>query len=93
MTTTPAPSGEAVSASSSTPAPARSPRTPRRAPADLPFSFADEALARRLAAERGEPEWLLADRLAAAAAFAALPMESNQLYTPYADLRGALLEG
>ncbi|MBI2777624.1 MAG: SufD family Fe-S cluster assembly protein [Chloroflexi bacterium] len=92
MTTTPVPSGEAVSASSSTNAPARAARASRRAPADLPFSFADEALARTLATERGEPKWLLADRLAAAAAFAALPMESNQLYTPYVDLRGAVLD-
>ena len=67
-------------------------RSPRRSPTDLPFGFADEDLARRLAAERSEPDWLLADRLAGAAAFAALPTESNQLYTPYIDLRGAVLD-
>jgi len=67
-------------------------RAPRRSPADLPFRFATEALARELAAGRAEPDWLLAERLAAAAAFEALPVESNQLYTPYVDLRGAVLD-
>ncbi|MBI2763586.1 MAG: SufD family Fe-S cluster assembly protein [Chloroflexi bacterium] len=42
--------------------------------------------------ERGEPDWLLADRTSAAAAFAALPVETNQLYTPYVDLRAAVLD-
>lgn len=79
MPTTAAPSG----------APAR-PR--RRAPADLPFSFATDALAETLATERNEPDWLRADRLAAAAAFDQLPIESNQLYTPYIDLRNASLD-
>jgi len=67
-------------------------RTPRRSPADLPFRFATEALARQLAAERGEPDWLRDERLAAWQAFEALPVESNQLYTPYVDLRGAILD-
>jgi Fe-S cluster assembly scaffold protein SufB len=67
-------------------------RPARRAPSDLPIRFADRALAERIAAERGDPEWLLADRLAASDAFAALPIEANQLYTPYIDLRGASLE-
>jgi Fe-S cluster assembly scaffold protein SufB len=39
-----------------------------------------------------EPDWLRADRRAAFDAWAALPSESNQLYTPYIDLRGARLE-
>jgi Fe-S cluster assembly scaffold protein SufB len=54
--------------------------------------FADRALAGRLASERGDPAWLLADRLAAADAFATLPIEANQLYTPYIDLRAAALD-
>ncbi|HXI46358.1 MAG TPA: hypothetical protein VNH13_08650, partial [Candidatus Acidoferrales bacterium] len=68
-------------------------RAPRRAPAELPFSFADRTLAQALAAERGEPAWLRDDRLAAVEAFDTLPTESNQLYTPYVDLRGASLDG
>ena len=64
-------------------------RTPRRAPADLPFGFADRGLAQALAAERDEPAWLRDERLAAFAAFESLPVESNQLYTPYIDLRAA----
>ncbi len=73
----------------------RSPRpsAPRRAPAQLPFTFADRALAGTLAAERAEPAWLAADRLAAWEAFDRLPTESNQLYTPYLDLRSADLLG
>jgi Fe-S cluster assembly scaffold protein SufB len=67
-------------------------RAPRRGPADLPFRFADRALAETLATERAEPDWLLADRLDAAAAFDALPVEANQLYTPYVDLRSAVLD-
>jgi Fe-S cluster assembly scaffold protein SufB len=69
------------------------PRPVRRAPTDLPFAFADEALARTLAAERGEPDWLLAERLAASTAFDTLPLEPNQLYTTYLDLRLAELGG
>ena len=74
------------------PTPAPRARAPRRAPGDLPFSFADVALAERLASERREPTWLRAERVAAATAFASLPVESNQLYTPYLDLRGASLQ-
>ncbi len=46
-----------------------------------------------IAAERGEPAWLLEDRLAALVAFEALPVEASQLYTPYVDLRAASLDG
>jgi Fe-S cluster assembly protein SufD len=74
----------------STPA---STRPARRSPADLPIRFADGALADRIAAERGDPDWLLADRLEALEAFESLPIEANQLYTPYIDLRAAALEG
>ena len=72
--------------------PARPSRAPRRSPADLPFRFADRGLAQALAAEREEPDWLRAERIASWQAFEALPVEANQLYTPYVDLRGALLE-
>jgi len=68
------------------------PRARRRAPADLPFHFADRALASHLAAEREEPDWLRAERDAAWQAFEALPVEGNQLYTPYIDLRAADLD-
>ena len=73
---------------------ARSPRATtaratRRAPADLPFVFADRGLAQALAAERDEPGWLRDERLTAFAAFDSLAVETNQLYTPYIDLRAA----
>ena len=65
----------------------------RRAPAELPFTFADAALAAALGEERGEPDWLRGERTAAAADFARLPVESNQLYTGYVDFRAADLSG
>jgi Fe-S cluster assembly scaffold protein SufB len=74
-------------------APVARPRPVRRAPTDLPFTFADEALATALAAERSEPAWLRAERIAAWKAFDALPLEPNQLYTTYLDLRNAELTG
>ncbi|MEO8463098.1 MAG: SufD family Fe-S cluster assembly protein [Chloroflexota bacterium] len=64
-------------------------RTPRRSPADLPFSFATAELIDSIVDARQDPEWLKADRLEALAAWNALPVESNQLYTPYVDLRAA----
>jgi Fe-S cluster assembly scaffold protein SufB len=67
------------------------PRPARRAPTDLPFRFADRALAEALAAERSEPDWLRAERIAAFEAFERLPIEPNQLYTTYLDLRNAEL--
>jgi Fe-S cluster assembly scaffold protein SufB len=67
-------------------------RKPRRSPADLPFTFADRALAESLGRERDEPDWLRVERLAASDAFDAMPVEGNQLYTPYVDLRGAALD-
>lgn len=79
------------------PAPAgTTPATPsrvRRAPAELPFDFADVALAERLGAEREEPAWLRDDRRAAAEAYERLPVESNELYTTYVDFRSADLFG
>ena len=68
------------------------PRPIRRGPAELPFHFADRGLAEALAAERDEPGWLRAERLEAWTAFEAMPVESNQLYTPYIDLRAAALD-
>lgn len=65
---------------------ARPPRAPRRAPTELTFTI-DEALLQRWADE--EPDWLAADRRAALERYRALPTESNQLYTPYVDLRAA----
>jgi Fe-S cluster assembly scaffold protein SufB len=67
------------------------PRPVRRAPTDLPFTFADRGLAQALADERSEPDWLRAERIAASTAFDALPIEPNQLYTTYLDLRNAEL--
>ena len=64
-------------------------RAVRRAPADLPFVFADRGLVQALAAERDEPGWLRDERLAAFAVFDELAVETNQLYTPYIDLRAA----
>ncbi len=58
----------------------------------MPFTFADRGLAEALAAERDEPAWLRDERLAAFEAFEAMPVEANQLYTPYVDLRGATLD-
>jgi Fe-S cluster assembly scaffold protein SufB len=81
-----------VTTHATSPGPARPPRPTRRAPSDLPIAFAVRPFAERLAAERAEPDWLLADRLAAFDAFSTLPIEANQLYTPYVDLRGAALQ-
>jgi Fe-S cluster assembly scaffold protein SufB len=64
-------------------------RSARRAPADLPFVFADRGLVQALAAERDEPGWLRDERLAAFDTFDTLAVETNQLYTPYIDLRAA----
>ena len=69
------------------------PRRPTRlAPVALTLGFLDEASVRLRAEAGGEPDWLLADRLAAQALVDALPIESNQLYTPYVDLRAARLD-
>ncbi len=63
-------------------------RPARRAPAELPLSFATAELVEALVAERDEPAWLADDRRAALEAFGRLPVEMNQLYTTYVDLRG-----
>ena len=64
-------------------------RPARRAATDLPFHFPNRNLAEALAAERAEPDWLRAERLAAFEDYARLPTEPNQLYTTYLDLRNA----
>jgi Fe-S cluster assembly scaffold protein SufB len=71
-------------------APART-APPRQALTDLTLTFVDEANVRAVAAAAADPEWLLADRLEALRRFETLPIESNQLYTPYVDLRNARL--
>ena len=63
-----------------------------RGPTDLTLSFVDDATVRLTAAAAGDAEWLLADRLAGLAAFDALPIETNPLYTTYVDLRNARLD-
>ena len=68
------------------------PRPVRRAPTDLPFTFADRDLAETLATERAEPG--MARRradLPRSKRSKALPVEPNQLYTTYLDLRNAEL--
>jgi Fe-S cluster assembly scaffold protein SufB len=75
-------------AAAGSPPAAAAPRV-RRAPADLPFAFADAALAEALGAERDEPAWLREDRRAAAEAYAHLPVETSELYKTYVDFRAA----
>jgi Fe-S cluster assembly scaffold protein SufB len=62
-----------------------------QAPSDLTLSFVGESTVRDVAAAARDAEWLVADRLAGLAAFDALPIETNQLYTTYVDLRNARL--
>ncbi len=64
------------------------PRRARALPGELSYR-PDPELIERLADR--EPDWLTADRRAALAAFGALPIEPNQLYTGYVDLRAAQL--
>jgi Fe-S cluster assembly scaffold protein SufB len=65
------------------------PRPARRALDELSLPV-DASILDALAAS--EPAWLTADRRAAYDAWSTLPAESNLLYTPYIDLRGARLE-
>ena len=59
----------------------------RRAPTDLPITFADEAFVRRVSQAAGEPDWRLADRMDALRRFRDLPVETNRLFTTYVDYR------
>jgi Fe-S cluster assembly scaffold protein SufB len=79
--------GDAAAAAPS----ARAVAPARQAPTDLTLSFVNEATVRAVAASRGDPDWLLADRLEGLRAFEALPIETNPLYTTYVDLRNAHL--
>ena len=85
-----APANASIVADAGTPpAPATRTRPVRRSPSELSFGLDDAYVARLTATQ---PAWLAADRRAGLAAFAALPIESNRLYTPYVDLRAAELE-
>jgi Fe-S cluster assembly scaffold protein SufB len=64
------------------------PRPARTGPQDLTYVL-DAALVERRAA--AEPAWLGDARRRALAAYEALPVEPNRLYTPYVDLRAARL--
>jgi Fe-S cluster assembly scaffold protein SufB len=79
-----------AAAGSTAEAPARPARAPRRAPTDLTFSLGEAFVEARAAQE---PDWLAADRRAAFARYRSLPVETNQLYTTYVDLRNADLSG
>jgi Fe-S cluster assembly scaffold protein SufB len=68
-------------------------RPARRGPADLPFTFVDEALVTAISDRHDEPAFMREERLAALAQFEALPVEANRLYTPYVDLRASSLDG
>jgi Fe-S cluster assembly scaffold protein SufB len=72
-----------------TDAPASRVRPARRSLTELTFEFDANGLEHLTA---GEPAWLSADRRAAFARFEALPIETNQLYTTYVDLRTAVLD-
>ncbi len=63
-------------------------RPTRTGPQDLTYKL-DAALVERRAA--GEPDWLADERRRALAAYDALLVEPNRLYTPYVDLRAAAL--
>jgi Fe-S cluster assembly scaffold protein SufB len=77
---------DATPEATAAPAPARPPRAPRRAPNELTFAL-DEGFMEAAAAR--EPDWLAADRRAAFERYRSLPIETNQLYTTYVDLRTA----
>ena len=74
------PTPEAAAAS----APARPARAPRRAPNELTFTLDPGFVEARAATG---PDWLAADRRTAFERHRALPIETNQLYTTYVDLR------
>src|SRR5687767_9751179 len=55
----------------------------------LKLPFAGEDIVRAISKTANEPDWLLADRLAGLAAYLDLPIETNNLFTLYVDLRAA----
>ena len=64
-------------------------RPARRSPTELSFRLTPEHVE---AAATADPDWLAADRRAAFEALGRTPLETNQLYTTYLDLRSAELE-
>jgi len=56
---------------------------------ELKLPFAGEDVVRQISATLEEPKWLLEDRLAALQLFDELPVETNNLFTLYIDLRAA----
>jgi Fe-S cluster assembly scaffold protein SufB len=58
----------------------------------LDLAFVSEGIAASLARDLGEPDWLRDERVAAARLVVELPAETNPLFTPYLDLRGARFE-
>src|SRR3954454_3547127 len=58
-------------------------------PDALKLPFAGQEVIRKVSAGADEPDWLLADRLAAGQQYADLPVETNSLFTLYVDLRAA----
>jgi len=71
-------------------APSARPRPARRGVGELTYRLDPEVVEARAALE---PAWLAEDRRAGLEAFERLPIEPNQLYTGYVDLRGADLAG
>lgn len=55
----------------------------------LNLPFAGEEIVRGLSAAADEPDWLLADRLLGLKHYQGLPIETNNLFTLYVDLRAA----
>src|SRR6266702_4530409 len=53
----------------------------------LHLPFAGEEIVRKRSADLEEPKWLLDDRLAGVELYKELPVETNQLFTLYIDLR------
>jgi Fe-S cluster assembly scaffold protein SufB len=76
-----------AAAAAETPTPTRV-RAPRRSPTELTFVL-DESLVEEFASS--EPDWLAADRRDAVERYRTVPIEPNQLYTTYLDLRLAEL--
>jgi Fe-S cluster assembly scaffold protein SufB len=55
----------------------------------LTLDWTTEATVREISQSAGEPDWLLRDRLEAVTLANSLPIETNQLFTSYIDLRAA----
>jgi Fe-S cluster assembly protein SufB/Fe-S cluster assembly protein SufD len=55
---------------------------------DFELEYATEESVAQLSKARGEPEWLLKDRLRALESFRTLPVESSPLFVRHTDIRG-----